>query len=301
MQILIMTGPHSRVREIHLSGFRLTMGALAVTALIFSASWTISSMTNEAQDILLASQRKAFLEKRFVATSDADYETKLTELQSRLEEAQRDLDQLDALRTQLLRSNGQFNLSQQPVANFGMSQGGPLRTSSPTIHLGNEDEQYGVRLDRTVQDSMAMSARLNEMKQSLTHSWDAVNSLPSASPLALPTQASSGLGYRTDPFTHAIAWHEGTDFPAAYGTPVMATADGVVTRAAWDEEYGYVVDVKHSNGVVTRYAHAQELLIKQGDFVKKSQVIAKVGSTGRSTGPHLHYEVLRAGLMVGKN
>jgi murein DD-endopeptidase MepM/ murein hydrolase activator NlpD len=74
-----------------------------------------------------------------------------------------------------------------------------------------------------------------------------------------------------------------------------------VIRAAWDEEYGFVVDLQHKNAVVTRYAHAQELLVKLGDQVKQSQVIAKVGSTGRSTGPHLHYEVLRNGQSLAKN
>ena len=114
-------------------------------------------------------------------------------------------------------------------------------------------------------------------------------------------QASSGLGYRPDPFTGKVAWHEGTDFPAAFGTPILATADGTVIRSSWDAEYGNVVDVQHKNSVITRYAHAQELLVKPGDFVRKSQMIAKVGSTGRSTGPHLHYEVLRGGLTMVRN
>jgi hypothetical protein len=85
------------------------------------------------------------------------------------------------------------------------------------------------------------------------------------------------------------------------GAWTLPPAEGVVIRAAWDQEYGYVVDVQHKNAIVTRYAHAQELLVKQGDFVKQSQVIAKVGSTGRSTGPHLHYEVIRDGVTLGKN
>ena len=142
---------------------------------------------------------------------------------------------------------------------------------------------------------------MQEVQKSLTQSWDISNSLPTGSPLPLMPQASSGLGYRIDPMTQEKAWHEGTDFPAAYGTPILATAEGVVIRAAWDQEYGYVVDIQHKNAVVTRYAHAQEILVKQGDFVKQSQAIAKVGSTGRSTGPHLHYEVLRDGVTLGKN
>jgi len=144
-----------------------------------------------------------------------------------------------------------------------------------------------------------LSNRVEEMQKSLTKNWDTANSLPSGSPLQMMPQASSGLGYRVDPMTQQSAWHEGVDFPAAFGTPIQATAEGIVSRAAFDPEYGYVVDIQHKNGVMTRYAHAQELLVKEGEFVKQSQTIAKVGSTGRSSGPHLHYEVLRNGTSVG--
>jgi murein DD-endopeptidase MepM/ murein hydrolase activator NlpD len=217
------------------------------------------------------------------------------------------LDQLDALRTHLLRTNGQGNIANlsnanfnNPALNFGNSQGGPLHSATATINLGNQGEQYGARLDRTLQDSITLKARAEEVQQSLANNWDVTNSMPSGAPLALMPQPSSGLGYRTDPLTQQVAWHEGTDFPAAYGTPVLATGEGMVLRAGWDADYGFVVDLQHKNNVVTRYAHAQELLVKQGDLVKKSQVIAKVGSTGRSTGPHLHYEVLRDGITLGQ-
>lgn len=308
MQILILTGPHSKVRELTLSARHLVFGGAAVLALLFGASLIVGSVSNETKDILHAMERKQLLEKRFIAHSEDDYETKLVELQARLEDAQRNLDQLDALRSQLLRSNGQLNVTNlsnadfnPPGVNFGNAQGGPSRPSTATINLGNQGEQYGARLDRTVQDSFALNARVAEMRQSLTHTWDSANSIPTASPLTLMPQASSGLGYRPDPFTGKVAWHEGTDFPAAFGTPILATADGTVIRSSWDAEYGNVVDVQHKNSVITRYAHAQELLVKPGDFVRKSQMIAKVGSTGRSTGPHLHYEVLRGGLTMVRN
>lgn len=301
MQILIMTGPHSRVREITLTARHLVFGGATVLALLCGANWIVSSVNNETRDLLHAMEKKELLEKRFSANSEDDYETKLMELQARLEDAQRNLDQLDALRTQLMRSNGQVSAINLSNADFANAQGGPLKPSNVTINLGNQDEQYGARLDRTVQDSIVFSTRVQEMQKSLTYTWDVANSIPTASPLPLMPQTSSGLGYRTDPFTGKVAWHEGTDFPAAYGTPILATADGTVIRAAWDEEYGYVVDLQHKNAVVTRYAHAQELLVKPGDQVRQSQVIAKVGSTGRSTGPHLHYEVLRDGQSLAKN
>ena len=304
MQILIMTGPHSKVREISLTTRHLVFGGAAVLAFLCGANWMVSSVNNETKDLLHAMEKKELLEKRFIANSEDDYETKLMELQARLEDAQRNLDQLDALRTQLLRSNGQLSvINSSSVANmdFGNAQGGPLKPSNVTINLGNQDEQYGARLDRTIQDSITLNARVEEVQKSLTHTWDVANSIPTASPLPLMPQASSGLGYRVDPFTAKVAWHEGTDFPAAYGTPILATADGTVIRAAWDQEYGYVVDIQHKNAVITRYAHAQELLVKPGEFVRQAQAIAKVGSTGRSTGPHLHYEVLRDGQSLAKN
>lgn len=305
MQILIMTGPHSKVREISLTARHLVFGGALSLALLVGTNVAIHGVTNETKDILHAMEKKDLLEKRFIANSEGDYETKLMELQARIEEAQRNLAQLDDLRIQLAKTNG-MNLAANPsfgnnIVDLGNAQGGPLSPGKVVINLGNQGEQYGARLDRTVQDSIVLSNRVQEVQKSLTQSWDVASSIPTASPLPLMPQASSGLGYRIDPITQQNAWHEGTDFPAAYGTPILATAEGVVIRAGWDQEYGYVVDLQHKNAVVTRYAHAQELLVKQGDYVKQSQVIAKVGSTGRSTGPHLHYEVIRDGMTLGKN
>jgi murein DD-endopeptidase MepM/ murein hydrolase activator NlpD len=282
-------------------------GALSLAVLV-GVNVAINDVTNQTKDILHAMETKDLQDKRFIANSEDDYETKLLELQARLDEAQRNLAQFDDLRIQLAKTSGQINLANNAgssysnnVVNLGNAQGGPLSAANAVINLGNQGEQYGARLDRTVQDSIVLSSRVEEIQKSLTKNWDVANSLPTGSPLPLMPQASSGLGYRIDPMTQQSAWHEGTDFPAAYGTPIQATAEGVVSRAAFDTEYGYFVDIQHKNGVVTRYAHAQELLVKEGDFVKQSQMIAKVGSTGRSTGPHLHYEVLRDGVTIGKN
>jgi len=294
MQIIILMGPYSRAREIHLSTKHIVFVGIFMLLSIVGVSWVMNSFTNETRDVLLSLNSKQLTEKHLVSSAKNDYEIKLIELQTRLDEAQRKLDQLDALRLQLLRSNGGVNLGTN-------AQGGPLRSASATHYLGNEDEQYGVRLDRTLQDTFAMQARLHNIQNSLTRSWDVANSVPVGLPLAIPTTATSGLGYRLDPFTRQIAWHDGTDYPAAYGDPILATAEGKVIRAGWDSEYGNLIELAHKNGVITRYAHAQELLVKPGDDVKKSQVIAKVGSTGRSTGPHVHYEILRNGVMLGQN
>ncbi|CAM3737214.1 M23 family metallopeptidase [Polynucleobacter arcticus] len=102
---------------------------------------------------------------------------------------------------------------------------------------------------------------------------------------------SSPFGVRTSPFTSEHEQHNGVDIPSQAGSPILATGDGRVTYAAYAPGYGNLVEIDHGQGYSTRYGHAQTMLINKGDLVKQSQIIATVGSTGRSTGPHLHFEV----------
>ena len=106
---------------------------------------------------------------------------------------------------------------------------------------------------------------------------------------------SSRYGYRTDPFTGKRQFHRGIDFAGRKGTPIYAAAGGIVISAKKHLQYGNLVEIDHRNGYVTRYAHTSEMLVKAGDVVKKGQQIAKMGSTGRSTGTHLHFEVIKNG------
>lgn len=109
---------------------------------------------------------------------------------------------------------------------------------------------------------------------------------------------SSGFGWRQDPFTGLSTLHRGIDFAGDLGDPVVAVGTGVVTFAGIKEGYGWVVDITHGDGYVTRYGHNRKLLVKVGDTVTRGQRIAEMGSTGRSTGPHVHFEVLRNGQPV---
>ena len=109
---------------------------------------------------------------------------------------------------------------------------------------------------------------------------------------------SSRFGRRTDPFTGRLAQHRGVDFAGKEGTEVVATGAGVVTFSGERWGYGNLVEINHGNGLTTRYAHARDLLVNTGDIVRAGEVIATIGSTGRSTGPHVHYEVLRHGQHV---
>ncbi|AFV00698.1 M23 family metallopeptidase [Simiduia agarivorans] len=109
---------------------------------------------------------------------------------------------------------------------------------------------------------------------------------------------SSRFGRRTDPFTGRVAWHSGVDFAGKMGSDIISVAAGVVTWASQRQGYGYLVEINHGNGFSTRYAHNSELKVKVGDIVKKGQVIALMGTSGRSTGPHVHFEVYKHGRAV---
>ena len=114
--------------------------------------------------------------------------------------------------------------------------------------------------------------------------------LPNSNPVNA-TYNSSSYGWRIDPFNGNKAFHEGLDFTANTGTPIRAAADGIVALAEVSGGYGNMVKIEHGSGLETRYGHASKLLVKAGERVVKGQIIAEVGSTGRSTGPHLHYEI----------
>ena len=147
-------------------------------------------------------------------------------------------------------------------------------------------------------------AQLDRLARSLA-------AVPLRRPIAGEAELSSGFGMRIDPFIRAPAMHTGLDFRADTGDPVRATGDGSVTVAGWQGGYGKMVEIDHGNGITTRYGHLSELGVKVGQQVRAGQVVGKVGSTGRSTGPHLHYETrvngdavnpqkfLRAGTRLG--
>jgi murein DD-endopeptidase MepM/ murein hydrolase activator NlpD len=118
--------------------------------------------------------------------------------------------------------------------------------------------------------------------------------VPSSAPIDGPI--GSGFGFRSDPFSGRPALHTGLDFPADVGTPILAAAGGMVVSTEVHPAYGKLVEIDHGNGLLTRYAHASKVLVKPGDLVKRGQLVAHVGTSGRSTGPHLHFEVLVEGV-----
>jgi murein DD-endopeptidase MepM/ murein hydrolase activator NlpD len=118
--------------------------------------------------------------------------------------------------------------------------------------------------------------------------------VPSVAPVDGPV--GSGFGVRPDPFTGRAALHTGLDFPADVGTAIHAAAGGVVALIEQHPQYGRVLEISHGSGLSTRYAHVSRTWVKTGDLVKRGQLVAEVGNSGRSTGPHLHFEVLVGGV-----
>ena len=139
----------------------------------------------------------------------------------------------------------------------------------------------------------------NPTFKALFNSWKKLDELqndviavPSDKPIKTEVSFTSGFGVRDDPFHRGAAMHPGIDLAGAYGTPIYATADGTVLRAGWNNGgYGNMVELDHGRGITTRYGHMSAVLVHEGDHVTRGEQIGRMGSTGRSTGNHLHYEV----------
>jgi murein DD-endopeptidase MepM/ murein hydrolase activator NlpD len=153
-----------------------------------------------------------------------------------------------------------------------------------------------IRIDQAVKDS-------NLKEQSVIELWELLSdrqSLLAATPSIQPARGPIGsrFGYRIDPINGRQKMHAGLDITAPPGTPVRAPADGIVSFAGWDDQFGKLVSIDHGYGVLTRFAHNSQIFVQVGQKVSRYDVIAAVGSTGRSTGPHLHYEVRVNGIAV---
>ena len=184
--------------------------------------------------------------------------------------------------------------------NWGV--GGPygLGTSSFKTAIDRGAASMIERLSNGL-DHLDKQAKVQSISfQELDNFFKNQKSLLSSTPSIWPTHGwiTSGFGFRKSPFTGLREKHEGWDIAARSGSPVMATADGEVVVEGREYGYGNMIEINHGYGIVTRYGHNSKHLVKVGDHVKRGQMIALVGSTGRSTGPHLHYEVLLHGIPV---
>ncbi|MEO8224405.1 MAG: M23 family metallopeptidase [Gammaproteobacteria bacterium] len=172
-------------------------------------------------------------------------------------------------------------------------RGGPLLEpeDTPEVLVQPDIQADLTRLDSGM-DSLDASLELVTRRTSASELADMA--YPSRFPIK-GARISSRFGNRRDPFTQRLARHTGIDMPAPLGTPILASAGGTVRFAGYLRAYGNAVEIEHGSGLVTRYGHASTLLVRKGQVVLPEQPIATVGSSGRSTGPHLHFEVLRNG------
>ncbi|MCD9030584.1 M23 family metallopeptidase [Luteimonas sp. Y-2-2-4F] len=210
-------------------------------------------------------------------------------LAARLGELQAQANRLNALGERLTRigklGDGEFDFN----AAVGVGGPGPVH-DMPARGLQEGLEQVDAQFRTSGSQLSVLEALLLDQQMDRA-------ALPSRSPVA-SSYVTSGYGHRADPFSGGRAFHKGIDFNARHGDPVMAVADGVVSYAGRRAGYGNVVEVDHGNGYVTRYAHNSRNTVKVGDLVRTGHEVAKAGSTGRSTGVHVHFEVWENGRVL---
>jgi len=150
-----------------------------------------------------------------------------------------------------------------------------------------------------LQEITTMEGGFTEILEAFEKEQERLSSIPSINPVLSPDAwISSGYGYRRDPISGDRRFHEGIDIVAPRKTPIIAPADGVVTFSGWRDGIGRAIEIRHGYGFRTTYGHNQKLMAKKGDQVKRGDIIALLGSSGRSTGPHLHYEIQLNGKLV---
>lgn len=294
MDIILVSGRLAKARTIKLSTPRLVMlgvsAVLALIAAIVVSQYLIArlqpGMMSDALRNWLASAQSEEQEKQ-----KAFMRQSLDAMAKRLGQMQAQMQRLDALGVHLAKSAGirpdEFVFDKLP------GEGGPyVPSAQQDVSLSSMSQQLD-QLSLSMDDRNDKLAVLDTLLQQ-----DRSNKslMPSSPPVKNSWYASSGFGWRIDPFTGKGGMHEGVDFVVPTGTTVYASAGGVVSYADLHPQYGNLVEIDHGNGVITRYAHNSKLLVKVGQMVKRGQKISLSGSTGRSTGPHLHFEVRYKGV-----
>lgn len=291
MQIIVVDKRLARARTITLTRRHalIAFSGMVLTVLMMSGMFSFLTMrAATALQIPLLTDVISFVTRDEIERQDQKVRDNVTALARKLGEVQAQLLRLDALGERVAKAMGirpeEFRFQELP------GRGGPLPGSdSMTLQdLDAELQRFSRSVEQRADYMTIIEAEVmsQQVRQAL---------LPNSKPVA-DGFVGSGFGWRTDPFTGQMTRHEGIDFAAPLGTPIHAAAGGVVLLAEFHPEYGNVVEIDHGNQLTTRYAHAARFSVRPGDLVKRGQKIAEVGSTGRSTGPHLHFEVHSKGV-----
>jgi murein DD-endopeptidase MepM/ murein hydrolase activator NlpD len=299
MHIILVSNRLATAKSIALGPHHLLLGValLAATVLVLSSSM-FYLVFRHAAEIKLPLMQTLLLSAQEQQTQNAKefMRENLNAMAVRLGQMQAQLMRLDALGERLSALAGikpqEFRMSEPP------GRGGALPTNMPVQDLSMHDFTW--QLDAL---SKHMENRYDYMGILENQLFDAKvkkKLLPTVKPVDVEWNASS-FGWRIDPITGQNAMHEGVDFLVDTGTPVHAAADGMVVVAEFHPQYGYMVEIDHGNDFTTRYAHNSKLLVKAGSLVQRGAIIAESGSTGRSTGPHVHFEVRYKGVAQNPN
>ncbi len=292
MDIILVSNKFAHARNFTVSVPQVTFLALLLGLLVVSLAVILNYFSLRHA---VASQSPYLMSLLEVVQAEQTRKThsylreSLNSMASRLGEMQAKLLRLDTLGDQLTKLAGmkpeEFMFDQTPARGGAVSSIPPHEFSMS--ELADKLDNLSARVDDRTD-------KLGVLESMLTIS----HAKKQLQPTQLPVKAgwySSNFGWRIDPFTGWNAFHEGMDFMASAGEVITAAAGGVVVYAALHPQYGNMIEIDHGNGLITRYAHASKLVAKVGDVVLGGQKIAEVGSTGRSTGTHLHFEVRQWG------
>lgn len=295
MHIILVSDRLATAKTIVVTGRQIAFWVSALAALVLGMTLLFSYITvRHAADVRLPVLQDLLrnIQAEQNAHSEAVVRENLSVMAIKLGQMQAELSRLDSLGSRLSQAVG---IKAAEAKQVGDGRGGPLvhdqALTTPEL------EQLMDALSTQVElrsDALAM-VEAQVLEDRIRHAM-----LPTSLPINSTWNAST-YGWRIDPFTGHRAMHEGVDFPAAIGTPIHAAAAGIVTRAEHHPEYGNLVEIDHGNDISTRYAHCSEIFVQPGALVKRGQTIAAVGTTGRSTGPHLHFEVRVAGVAQNPN
>lgn len=295
MQLMWVSGPTGRVRKISITLRTVSIAIVAFAAFLIAVGGILHFV-----GLRIAIEARPEIARAMggvVTQAEQDkiegaYRQRLQLIQEKLQATTDEIVQIQKLKDSFMELATPSAIKSQIPG--GNAKGGPLKL----VGAKKNNDDLIASLDESLQDVSSFKKSVEEINALWAKQLAWLNTLPTGTPVRGGYNLSSGYGLRIDPFTQLMAKHEGLDFAAPVGTPIIASANGVISRAGWDSQYGNMIEINHAEGFKTRYAHASQLLVRTGQTVKKGDVIAKVGNTGRSSGPHLHYEVIRAGAHI---
>jgi murein DD-endopeptidase MepM/ murein hydrolase activator NlpD len=289
MQVIITDAWMARTRAFHLSGLKLILSLLLLSLGLMLISvglyhWVFMKGAREGWPVIGSLVR--LVVKDEFAQRDRYVKENIEVLAKRLGEMQAKMLQLESLgeRVSGLAGINPADIAIKPGQGGALVGGRDLTIEELDATLSALDGLASQRTDvMTVIESRLFEQKIKKMM------------VPTQVPVP-DANLGSTFGWRIDPITGRSALHTGLDFPATPGTPIYAAAGGMVVTQEFHPQYGNMLEVDHGNNLITRYAHTSKILVKKGDLIKRGQKIAEVGNTGRSTGPHLHFEVLVQGV-----